>query len=371
MSLHDLLAALPEPARKYGDPASPLPMRMMAAKGMAPLAPLEMAVVLCALSLDADDKIKDFARASLANLPDKILLAAMEGSLPPAALAMFGPMWGGRPALLEKLVLHPATPDDTVAEVALTAPAEVAQIIAGNQERCLRSEAIVRAVAKNPNAVRSHLDALFDFLVRAGAIQGDMPEFADAMARLQPADVEKVTSAVALPAEVATLLEDTSEAEARAKEVEGALDGHAHDARERIPLLKLLTRLNVAQRVALALRGNREARALLVRDPSRVVATAAIRNPRLTEQEVQNAAQSRSVSEDVVRVIAGSKELSRPYGVKLALVGNPKTPMPSAMRMLALLREADVRSIAKSKNVSQAIANQAKRLLAQKGGVKG
>jgi hypothetical protein len=116
------------------------------------------------------------------------------------------------------------------------------------------------------------------------------------------------------------------------------------------------------------LRGNREARTLLVRDPNRVVAAAAIRSPRLTEQEIVSAAQSRSVCDEVIRIISNTREMMRPYGVKLALVNNPKTQAQTAMHILTLLRASDLKTVAKSKNVSAAVANHAKRLVLAKGG---
>ena len=124
----------------------------------------------------------------------------------------------------------------------------------------------------------------------------------------------------------------------------------------------------MAQKVALALKGNREARTILIRDSNRLVAGATIRSPRITEPEVVAAAQSRSVSDDVIRAIASSKEMLRSYGVKFALVNNPKTPVPIAMRLLTLLRSSDIKAVSKSRNVSTAVSRQAKRLLTQKGG---
>ena len=72
------------------------------------------------------------------------------------------------------------------------------------------------------------------------------------------------------------------------------------------------------------------------------------------------------VADDVIRIISRSKDMVRSYAVKLALVQNPKTPLQTSMRFLTLLRESDVRAISKSKNVPQAVSNQAKRLIMQK-----
>lgn len=368
MSLAELMSALPENARQHVDASSPLPMRMMASKGMAPLPPKEMVIAVCALSFDGDEKIAASAKATLGKLPPKILGIALDGDLPPAALATLGPALLEQPALLEKLVLNRATPDATIAEIATGAPPEVAEIIAGNQERCLRSEAIVRAIAKNGSVLKSSLDRLFDFLVRSGVILSAMPQIAEALFRLSPVDLEEAAGRVQLPSDVNGLLNESGDAQSDAEQTEKALESEpdAERAQERIPTLKLISGLSVAQKVALAVKGNREARTILIRDTNRVVAAATIRSPRITEQEVVAAAKSRQVSDEVIRIISNTKELVRPYTVKIALVNNPKTPIRTAMRFLPLLRSSDLRAIAKSKNVPTAVSTQAKRMVTAK-----
>jgi hypothetical protein len=368
--LIDMLALLPEAQRKHLDPAGPAPARMMAAKGMAPLPPRDMVIVLIGLTADADAKLAEAAVASLKKLPDKILGGVLDGDLPPVALGALAETVRARPALLEKYVLNKQVPDEAIAVVAVDAAEAVAEIISNNQERCLRSEPIVIALRRNTNLLKSSLDRLFDFLVRSGVFYDDMPEVGEALARLSPQEMVEAADKVELPPELGGLLEaETDEIDKRADTTAEVLDSTgmvAEEARARIPMLKLVTTLSVAQKVALAVKGNKEARAILIRDSNRVVASSAIRNPRVTEQEVVTAANSRSVSDEVVRIISGSKELSRAYGVKVALVNNPKTPLPTAMRFLTLLRQSDLKNVAKSKNVSQAVSNQAKRMLDSK-----
>jgi hypothetical protein len=191
-----------------------------------------------------------------------------------------------------------------------------------------------------------------------------MPEFDEALARLSPKDIEQAAEAVALPEELKHLLQESAEADQRAEALAEQMEEVTTEERQqRIPILKLVASLNVAQKIALAIKGNKEARTLLVRDRNRIVAAAAIRNPRTTEQELVTAAQSRSVCDEVIRIIANSKEMSRAYMVKRALVYNPKTPTQVATRFLPLLRASDLKAIAKSRNVSNAVSTQAKRLV--------
>ncbi|OGR11692.1 MAG: hypothetical protein A2341_02435 [Deltaproteobacteria bacterium RIFOXYB12_FULL_58_9] len=360
MSQAELLDVLSQQARKHLDPTSPMPMRMMAAKGMAPLPPFEMVVVMSGLALDADEKIAASAVEGLAKLPEKILGPALDADLPKVVYEVIAPHLVGRPDMLQKLVLARTAPDGAIAAIAAAAPAAVVEIIAGNQERCLRSEAVVRGVAKNPHILRSSLDRLFDFLVRSGVIYEGMSQFAEAVNRLSPAEMHEAVANIVLPPEAEILLH---------RDEESAAEPSTEPMPEerRLSLLQLVYTLNPAQKIALAMRGNREARTLLIRDNNRMVATSVVRSGRMTEQEVLMAAQNRSVSDEVLRIVANSKDMTRPYGVKVALVNNPKTPQPTAMRFLTVLRQADIKLIAKSKNVPSAVANQAKRMMLKKG----
>lgn len=366
MSVEILREALPEPMRKHLDPALPVPARIMAANGLLPLPPREMIIVVCGLALDPDERLRTAAQNTLKKLPDKILAPALSVDLPPPAYGVLAPSLVDREPLLEKIVLNRQTPDETLASIAATVSERLAEIIAGNQERCLRSQSIVNAVRTNPHLPLSSVDRLFDFLVRAGVIYEGMPEYTDALARLSPTEMKDAAEKVVIPEAVHALLVESEETAQKGESTAQALEENLEEAKEKIPVLKLINGLNVAQKMALAIRGNREARVILVRDSNRVVAVAAINNPRVTEQEVVAAAQSRQVNDDVVRVIANSKEMTRNYMVKVALVNNPKTPLQTAMRFLPLLRASDLNGVSKSKNVTSALANQAKRLVQSK-----
>ncbi len=381
MSQQAIIASLPPEAHKLLDPAAPAPARMMAARGMAPLRPREQVGVLAGLTLDADEKIADTARASLVKMPASLLAPILRGELAPVVADVLAIVLGEREDLLEPLVLNPALGDDALARLAANVPEAIIELIASNQERCLRSEALVRAIRSNARMLKSSLDRLFDFLVRSGIIYDDMPEFAEAIARLSPTEMQQAAEKIHLPDAVAELIDHAAppamlvasesppaeEGEVRLDDVETVAD---HEQKRRMSVQQLIASLNMAQRVALALRGNKEARTLLVRDANRVVAGAAIRSPRVTEQEVIMAAQSRSVSDEVVRIISTSKELMRSYRVKVALINNPKTPLATAMRLLTLLRQNDLRAVAKSKGITSALANQAKRLVNAKAGAR-
>jgi hypothetical protein len=121
--------------------------------------------------------------------------------------------------------------------------------------------------------------------------------------------------------------------------------------------------MSMGERIKLALRGNKDARMILIRDPSKLVRRFVLRNPRISDAEVIAVARNRSAEEDLLRKISEKKEWMRNYQVRLSLTTNPKTPLPIALKQVNLLGERDLRALAKSKNVSHAVAAQARRLL--------
>jgi hypothetical protein len=125
--------------------------------------------------------------------------------------------------------------------------------------------------------------------------------------------------------------------------------------------------MGVHERIKLAMRGNKDARTILIRDPIRLVRRCVLQNPRISDGEVISVARNRSADEDLLRMINDKREWVRNYQVRHALSTNPKTPLPAAIRHVATLSERDLRFIAKSKNVPQAIAVQARRILLSSG----
>jgi len=124
--------------------------------------------------------------------------------------------------------------------------------------------------------------------------------------------------------------------------------------------------MTVSERLKLALRGNREARTLLLRDPNRVIVRLVLRNPRVTEDEIIAISNNRSADDELLRMIAERRDWTKNYQVRAGLVSNPRTPSALAMRFLPTLDERDVRRLAKSKNVPEAVAGAARRMVASR-----
>jgi hypothetical protein len=115
--------------------------------------------------------------------------------------------------------------------------------------------------------------------------------------------------------------------------------------------LQRLAGLNVAKRIAVAMKGTREERAILIRDPNRIVASAVLSSPKMTETEIAGIARMANVSEDVLRTIAHNRSWLKNYAVALSLTKNPKTPVALSMNLLSRLNDKDLRMLSTDRNV--------------------
>ncbi len=342
-------------ARRFADPEAPLKARMMAARGALPLPPDQLISVLFALTLDPDSDVQARATQSFDELPERVLDTGLEAPLHPAALAFLAERLRDDEERLKVIALNPATSDDTFCFLAgLPFPALI-DIISRNQIRLLRCAALCDVLGENPVTSQGTIDRVLEFLglARGERAQGE-PQASEepAPAGDEPGLEFDPDDPSSLPPE---LLEEPTDSSEEA----------AEDRTQ--SLSSLLLRMNVVQKVKLARLGNQEARGLLVRDRNRIVASAAIRSPKIGDTEVVQFAKSRNVSDEVLRVIANTGEWTRRYQVQLALATNPKAPLPSAIKFLNYLTDRDLKNIMRSRDVSGPVAQQARRILSRKG----
>ena len=128
-------------------------------------------------------------------------------------------------------------------------------------------------------------------------------------------------------------------------------------------ILQKIQKLNVSERIQLALKGGKEIRTILLRDPNKEVTLTVLDNPKITDTEVELIAKSRSISDEVLRKITKKKEWMKNYNVLLALVTNPKTPPGVALPLVAEMKTRDLGILEKNRNVPEGIRATAKKLV--------
>ncbi len=127
--------------------------------------------------------------------------------------------------------------------------------------------------------------------------------------------------------------------------------GDAEQARS--SALQKISAMTVAQRMSLAMKGSREERAILIRDPNKIVGVAVLSSPKLSETEVESIAKMTSISDELLRIIAHTRAWVKNYGVMLALTKNPKTPVAVSMNMLARLNDRDLKMLSTDRNIPE------------------
>lgn len=120
-----------------------------------------------------------------------------------------------------------------------------------------------------------------------------------------------------------------------------------------LSMTQQIQNMNIVERVRVAMKGSREARAMLIRDPNKMVASAVLSSPKLTMAEVESFTKMANVSDDVLRAIAQNRGWVKNYGVAHGLVKNPKTPVAMSLTLMQRLVDRDVRSLAVDRNVPE------------------
>ena len=152
------------------------------------------------------------------------------------------------------------------------------------------------------------------------------------------------------------------------EEIAAAHETRADEAASarQLSIFALLKKMSMGQKVALAVKGNREVRNILIRDTNRMLCLKVLENPRISDADVETYAKSTNLAEDVLRSIAGRKEWCKKYPVVKALVLNPKAPLGVTLDFIKRLNLKDLEQLAKNRNVPETLRSAARRLHALK-----
>lgn len=351
--------AVPERLRRFADPNGPVPARMMAARGMVPVKGGDLVLVLTQLTADADSTVAKTAADTLASLPEGVLFPACNEKLPSAVFHDLARRFSRNDEVLARLAANHAVADATIELIAKHCPERITEIIAVNQQRLIGAPSIIEALYKNRNTRMSTADRLIELAARHDLDLTTIPMYEE-LKREVLGQLIPEPSDEPLPSDDAfahALEQDADQDAVERDDVEGTEE----TKEEFVPLHNQIRNMNTGEKIRMALLGNAAARSILVRDPNRVVAMAAISSPAMSESEAKNAAQSREVSEDVLRYIGRKREWLRSYEIKRYICNNPKTPLALSMTFLSHLRRNDLRALSRSRGIPSALKQAAKR----------
>lgn len=380
--------------------AAPRPACIAASRGVLPLQESDLVEVLVALATGDDEELSANAQTTLASRnPIDIQPIVSSGETPANILAYFIGGDGFAKEVQEAVIGNPQTPVGAILNFARnTKNGDLLELISFNQQLMIQTPAIIDAIIANAyrtaeaerraseikreffekergaqqiaNELRAQgKEAAAEFIENAelgdDLESGDL-SFEDAILLAEHIEVpDSETDDSWLGLEYLEELYEESE-EQRAAIVDkiiGELQIEGDDiGGDRISMINRIIKMKMKDRMKLALKGDREARNILVRDPNRIVAQAVINNARITEQEVEKIAAMRTVPEDVLRQIAINRSWARNYVIMHNLARNPRCPIANVMGILSRMQLRDLAALSKNRNVSDAVRRQALRL---------
>jgi len=278
--------------------------------------------VLSVLSEDADDSVRERAGNALLSQSIEAFVAALNGDNPPMQLFRYcGGNLLDKPVIAEALIKNPRCPVQFLTPAVKVLPTSAVQELMLDLERLSSNRGLVAALVLSPSLTADQRQQLEELLADKPAPES---AFTQAVAQIDATDEQRVT------------------------------------------LLQRLAGLRVVERVQLALKGNREERMALIRDPCKVVQRAVLQSSRITDREVETFSSMASLTDEVLRLIATSRNFRRNYTVVLNLMNNPKTPLDITLHMLTSITAPDLKKLAANRNISDTLRSAANRLQVQR-----
>ncbi|MGH9568178.1 MAG: hypothetical protein ACRD4F_00965 [Candidatus Angelobacter sp.] len=392
----------------------PAAVMRSAAKGALPVSPEEMIEIM--VYLTRNPVFAQDAKITLAGWdPISLVEILASPSAPAEVLGYFWAEQNRRPVLMPALIENPAIGEELLMEAAAAAPREILTMLLASP-RARNSSAIVESLSTNPSLTPQELS---DVKGEAVSAQSERPEeppqesdpeaeaahqawqeqhapeisaeegkafeligedeqepsteppdaAASAVEQLPVESSEEVKPPEAAPQgdaveEVPVEASQTLAVAALASA--GRVDPAPATAQKKLTMLQRLAKMSVAERVKTAFIGNREERAILIRDNARVVQNAVLSSPKLTDPEVEGFASAKNVHENVLREITRNRRFIKNYAVQRNLVSNPKTPLEISLTLVRNLMIYDLKALQRSRNVSETIRSIAQRLYREK-----
>lgn len=374
----------------------PRPAQLAAARGVLPLPQNDLLEILVAFTGNADTEISASARETLASQDEAMLLNAIRSTdIPASVLNYFAGQDGVSVEIHRSILSNSKTPTETIAAFArATENGDLLELISSNQQLLIQTPSIIDAIIANPfrsseaerrasetkreffekergaqqiaNELRAQgKEAAAEFIERSDIGASDI-SVEDALllaAMIEVPDDETDDSWLGLEFLEEIYEETPEQRQAIVNKIIGEFRMEDMEMpSERVSVINLILKMGIKDRVRYAMKGDRESRNILIRDPNRIVAQAVVSNPRITEQEIEKIAGMRTVTEDILRQIAISRHWSRNYGIIHSLARNPRTPIANVLTIMSRMQLRDLAALSKNRNVSDAVRRQALRL---------
>ncbi|MFL6259426.1 MAG: hypothetical protein ACJ76Y_06925 [Thermoanaerobaculia bacterium] len=311
--------------------------QLLAAEGVLPLPPEELIPLQVDLAQGDDEEVAELARQSLRTVDERLARPYLERQASSEALTFFAEE-SSHPALLEAILRRRDVPRPVLARLARRLPPDLQEVLLLRQDAIVEEPVILEALEANPQLSSYSARRIAEYREHLLPRQRTMP----AQPEIEEMDEESLQREIELARELPPSGELEEE---RTKLTEGQIRG-----------LPIPARLKLTRGAPRALRG------ILLRDSNPQVAVSVITNNSLSDQEVEQTANNRSVVEEVLVTIARKREWVNKYNITRALVHNPRAPLAVTMRLIAKLSVRDLRELGRDRNIPDALRSTALRL---------
>lgn len=379
---------------------APRPAQLAASRGILPLPQVDLLEILVGMYAGTDAELKENARQALTEQNvDGVIETIRSDEVAPAVLAYYAAREDLPDSIQETILSNTRTPAAAVVGFATkTQKGSLLELLAFNQQLLIQNPAIIEAIIANPNATaeasRRATELKREFFekergaqqianeLRAQGNEAAAEFLEQSDSDLSAEDAILLASMIEVPDQetddswlsleyIEEIYEETEDQrQATVSKILNEMQSEDGDdfTMERVSMINRVMQMGVKDRVKLGMKGDREARNILIRDPNKLVSSAVINNPRITEQEVESIASMRSMSEEILRQIAANRQWARNYNIGHTLAKNPRTPIGSAMTIMTKLQLRDLSALSKNRNVSEAVRKQALRLVSARSG---
>jgi hypothetical protein len=329
------LRVSPQVAAQIG-PGSSRARRMEVAKAQHPLPDPEFATALVFLAFGQDEEIRKHALFTLKKLPVLRLRSLLsDAATPPKVLHLIARLRCDDAEGMASVIKNPGVSDSTLLFLAREAGDQTLALLLQDEKKY--EPKLLEAIKANPRAGKGIKDRI---LVVAGG----------------GSSLEAEKSAQHCK-------DDKSEGDEDKASEDSPEDDLSESSEINQSKYQMSLDLSVSEKIKMALTGDKEWRSILLRDANKLVSSAVLKNPRITDGEVLAVARNRSASDDLIRIILLNTEWVKNNEIKKALAIHPRTPLPKALRFMSAFTEKELKQLSKSRNVSQVIVNSARRML--------
>lgn len=310
----------------------------MAARGLLPLPPEELIPLQVRLAGHPDAEVAREADESLQATEPKVVANFLAQEAPPWVLKYFARQVR-HPIVLEAMLRRRTVPREVLVELAAEVKEDLQEVLLLRQDAIVEQPEILDALERNPS-LSSY----------AGRRIREYREHL--LPRKKEPEVEvEAEEAAGEPSEEEVQIAIEA---ARERTASGERDAEQTGLSE-----TQIRSLPIPVRLKLSRGASRSLRSILVRDPNPQVAVSVLKNNPISEQEIEILCHNRSICEDVLEEIARHREWVRKPQVVNAMVQNPRTPSPIALRFIPRLSVRELRDLSRNRNVPEVIRSRA------------